>query len=341
MTHDVDDTEQGELFDAVETDVQEVPLDAIEPTQDSTASLDNAIANLGTVSFPLLQLTGDDDEAEDYSYRIVDGRRRIATLRAQDAESLTAHVVSPEFDTEASALTAVMNIVRNPNPIAEARAIKDLIDNGYTPESLARIGIPKQTVKKRLRLAEAPTEIRAGVTAGDIAEGTAEKVANLSEALQRECAEHYEEEGTLRHKDVKEIRQANKRGEVEAMDDRLFSGPEVSRETAHDDAEQVETASPTDGKGDGPPTPDAPDTAIDIPTDEEAFRHFQRVAGTVRGYVLGAENKDYDDPEQVVRDAIDTGTRLGLTPEEVVQLLRTPPAHFLPDGTIAAVTGDY
>lgn len=322
MTDTSEDPEQAELFDAVETDVRDVPLDAIEPTGDTTASLDNAISNLGTVSFPLLQLAED----EEYGYRIVDGRRRIAALRKQGAEEVTAHVVGPEFDTEADALTAVMNIVRKPNPVEEARAISRLIDNGYTPESLSRIGIPMQTVKKRMRLAKTPPAIRRGVRDGDIAEGTAEKVANLSPSLQQECATHYEEEGKLRRKDVKEIRQSDVKQQTEYMEDRLFDTPDVGQEQAAEGAEGVESGPMPEGEGEGKGDAHPAETGVEVPTDADAFQDYIQIAGAVRGYVVGEE---YETAEEAVQDAVAAGTKLGLSPEETVSLLLTPPSHFL------------
>lgn len=320
------DDEQGELFDAVEVDERDVPLDAIEPTNETApASLDNAIGQLGLVSTPLLQL---EKESNEYGYRIVDGVRRIATLREQGRESVSAYVVGPEFESEAAALTAVLNIVRDPAPLREAKQIADLIEaRGYTPEALSRIGIPQQTTKKRLRLWNAPEAIKDGVREGNVAVGTAEKVANLSHSLQDECAEFYKENGKLRRKDLREIRQADREEQAGELPQKAFDTPDVCRE--EDGQEDGGEAPSEDGASEN--EPDVLDN-IDLPTDADVFSDYIVVAGIVRKYL---NDEDWDpSPEEVTQEVISVVTNMGLAPEEGLALLMAPPGHFLPEDTI-------
>lgn len=325
--------EQAELFDPVDSQLRDVPLDDVEPTGDTDASLADSIKALGTVSAPVLQLA----ETDAYAYRIVDGRRRIAALRAQGADEVTAHVVGPDFDSEADALTAAMNIVRNPNPLSEARAIANLLDNGYTPEALSRIGIPQQTTKKRMRLWNAPDAIKHGVAEGDIAEGTAEKVANLSPDLQEKCVQEYEEEGRLRGKDVTRIRQAQKQEDAQELEQKsVFDTPDVSREKP----EEAESE-PREGEarvGDPQPSPgdEHPTANVEIPTDREAFGHYLKINGVVNEHKMQG---NMDSPEEIIDMALQVGEQLGLAPEEVMAHLLTPPSHFLPSDTLEQFNG--
>lgn len=323
------EADQQELFNAVESDLREVPLDAIEPTPDTgNTSLENAISNLGTVSTPILQL---DEDTDEYGYRIVDGRRRIAALREQEQEEVTAHVVPPSMDAEADALTATMNIVRDPNPMEEARAIASLLDQGYTPESLSRIGIPKQTTKKRMRLWQCPDPIKEGVEEGEIAEGTAESVANLSPDLQQKCVRHYQTEDQLRGQDVTEIRQTEKKREAEDLEQKeVFDTPDVSRSTPSSGATEDDSSEEVES----PSSSDSFETGVEIPSDKASFKDYIMIAGAVRTYLMGDK---YDTTEEAVQGAVALGTKNDLTPEEVIELLRTPPEHFLSDEAAAII----
>ena len=334
MTDSTDTPEQGTLFESVETDLRTVPLDEIEPTEGVSDKMRAAIDVLGNVSTPIVRLTGEPWEESDHAYEIVDGRRRIAALRSQGAEEIEVYAIPPDMEAEAEALTASMNIVREPNPLEEARSIAHLIEeHGYTPESLSKINIPQQTTKKRLRLWRAPEPVKEGVAEGEVAVGVAEKVANLPPELQEECAAFYEEEGTLRHKDVTEIRQADRSESAESMDDDLFDTPDVSREAAEGGAE----ATPEEGGGEEGPEDERPETGVEVPQDEGAFRDYIVIAGAVRGLVVADEHESV---EEAVEAAVALGKKNGLAPEEVLALLETAPAHFLGSGSYTSLRSE-
>lgn len=270
----MNDTEgQKELgFDRVRGSIREVALDDIEPTDnptDSDASLNNAVDALGLVSTPLIQAS----EHERWAFDIVDGVRRVHAARDAGTTTMHAYVLPPDVDAEADALTAIMNIVRRPSPLREAEALSDLIQAGYTKESLSRMGIDRKTLNKRLRLARAPDRIKEGVREGEIAEGTAEQVANMSRALQERCVAFYVEEGKLRRKDVKEIRQRTRDEEAEGFSDDLFG-----EETGADRVSQ----SP-ENRSDPEPDP--------TPTDSET-------TGEAEG--MGSEGGKTNDPDPSV-----------------------------------------
>jgi len=210
-------------FERVDPELKSIPITDIRPTLNSGDSeIQSSINALGLLSVPVLQLASSDNE---YRYRVVDGRRRIHAARNSDREVLDAYVIPAGVGPEADALTFLLNLARSPSPLREAEALSDLVDAGYTVEALARIGPSKSTIEKRLRLASAPRSIKEGVRRDDIAEGVAEKVANMFPTLQNQCVEHFEEEGKLRHKDVTELRKARRQEEAESLPDTLFEPP--------------------------------------------------------------------------------------------------------------------
>jgi ParB-like chromosome segregation protein Spo0J len=215
--------------------LREIPLSEVRPNLESgDSSIQSSVSTLGLLSVPVLQPAPTDVE---YEYRIVDGRRRIEAATRSGREVIDAYVIPPDVGAEADALTFLLNLARSPSPLREAEALSDLVDSGYTPESLARLGPSLSTIKKRLRLASAPRPIKEGVRSDQIAEGVAEKVANLSGRLQDLCVEHYREAGDLRHKDVTEIRTADRNAQAERLPDNLFEetgGPEAPRDESTD-----------------------------------------------------------------------------------------------------------
>ena len=329
MSQEKDQEEQQELFDPVEGDFQDVPLDQVQEVEDHDAAIGQSIETFGGVSTPVLR---HDPDYPDRPFRIVDGRRRITALRAGDTDTVHAFVVANGFNAEANALTAVLNIVRKPNAIEEARSIAELVDAGYTPESLSRIGIPKQTTKKRLRLWNAPDTIKAGVEQGEISEGVAEKVANMSPDLQERAVTFFEDEGKLRHKDLREIRRVGLEEEVEDMGDDLFDTPDVDRSDA------VETASvPEEGEDEGAQEErPSPGERSPLDTGKDSFREYIRVAGVVNEY-FNPEGGAELTTEEVIEMAVDTGGRLDYDPDDVLAILNTPPSYFLHHDVIKGI----
>lgn len=235
-------TDQLDLgFEQVDPELKSIPITDIRPTLDSGDSeIESSIDALGLLSVPVLQLAPSDNE---YRYRVVDGRRRIHAARNSARETLDAYVISADVGPEADALTFLLNLARSPSPLREAEALSDLVAAGYTVEALARIGPSKSTIEKRLRLASAPRPVKKGVRRGDIAEGVAEKVANMSATLQNQCVEHFQEEDNLRHKDVTELRKARRQEEVESLPDTLFEDPDTATEDIDESLGEADTAS--------------------------------------------------------------------------------------------------
>jgi len=234
-----DQNEQLDLgLEQINPKLKEIPLADIRPNLSSGDSvIESSVGALGLLSVPVLQPSPGDLE---YRYRIVDGRRRIEAARKGEREAIDAYVIPPDVGAEADAVTFLLNLARSPSPLREAEALSDLVDSGYTPEALSRLGPSLSTIKKRLRLASAPEPIKNGVREGEIAEGVAEDVANLSPNLQDRCVKHYRDEGELRHKDVKQIRTADRNEEADTLPESLFES-DTDPEDVGDSLEEANT----------------------------------------------------------------------------------------------------
>lgn len=111
-----------------------------------TRTLIRSVSELGVLSPVLL---GEIDSGE---LVIVDGNRRITAARLAGLETIPARVAA--VDRQAAAiLTTTANAIRNSNPAAEVAAIAVLIEAGFSEtETMARTGMPIQTIRKRQRL---------------------------------------------------------------------------------------------------------------------------------------------------------------------------------------------
>jgi len=310
-TADASTTDHGEQkslgFEEVDPEMKVVPLSDIRPNlSDGDTAIQSSVDTLGLVSTPVLQPSPADP---DYGFRIVDGRRRIDAARDGGREEIHAYVIPADVGAEADALTFLLNLARSPSPLREAEALSDLVDSGYTVEALARLGPPKSTIEKRLRLAAAPGEIKDGVRADEIATGVAEKVANLSPTLQDRCVEYYLEEGQLRHKDVKSLRTAKRNEEASALPDTLFDTPDVTE------------------PGSSPPESSDPEEETNTHTGteqvEEALRETDSapsLGGDGDPSTNHANGGDEDTPpEKKVRHAAREAVRSGMSPNEVLR----------------------
>lgn len=205
---------------------------------DGTNKAAHSIEQLGFLSTVLLQDRGDE------TYEILDGRRRVQTARKENRGEVPALVIPEGVEPSLQAiLPAVMNLARSESPLVEAESIAGAIEAGYSEDSLSALGIPKQTIRKRMRLWNAPEEIKEGVRKGDIAPTTAEKVSKLMPTLQKQAVDAYEANGNLTGSDVKELRQAKVQEDVDRMSSDLFDGgeEEAGEESSdHDEAEPEE-----------------------------------------------------------------------------------------------------
>lgn len=237
--------EQKSLFGPVEVVERRIHIDEVRPPSLDGASnnVSASIRSLGNISTPLLREIDDSE----YDYAVVDGKRRVESYGEQGIDAFLALVV-PLGSNASNAQIAAMRLVRNqsrsPNPLQEAMACQRILDEGGTEGAISKeLGIPIQTVRKRLRLASAPSVILEGVREGDIAITTASRLSNMRDDLKKRAIEEYEEKGTLTGADLKSLSKARTQSLVSAaqsqsteMFDASVPPPAESDDTAEEDA---------------------------------------------------------------------------------------------------------
>jgi len=122
------------------------------------------------------------------AFRVIEGRRRVAALRALGATTVRAEVreVSKE-EREALLLTA--NLARSPNPLMEAKAIRELLSAGWTEKELReRLGLSHWKIRERLQLLKLDTSLQEKVRSGDMTLSAAKVAAKFPQEVQRKLA---------------------------------------------------------------------------------------------------------------------------------------------------------
>jgi len=148
---------------ATHAQIREVPVARILPNpaqprlsyeEDSLTELADSIREHGVLQPILVRPVGS-------QYELIAGERRWRASRMAKRESIPAIVV--EFDDEtALEVSIIENLQREDvTPLEEASMFRKMTDLGYSVRQLAqKIGKDKGYVENRIRLAEAPPEIR-------------------------------------------------------------------------------------------------------------------------------------------------------------------------------------
>ena len=148
---------------ATHAQIREVPVARILPNpaqprlsyeEDSLTELADSIREHGVLQPILVRPVGN-------SYELIAGERRWRASRMAQRESIPAIVV--EFDDEtALEVSIIENLQREDvSPLEEASMFRKMTDLGYSVRQLAqKIGKDKGYVENRMRLADAPPEIR-------------------------------------------------------------------------------------------------------------------------------------------------------------------------------------
>ena len=148
---------------ATHAQIREVPVARILPNpaqprlsyeEDSLTELADSIREHGVLQPILVRPVGS-------QYELIAGERRWRASRMAQRESIPAIVV--EFDDEtALEVSIIENLQREDvTPLEEAAMFRKMTDLGYSVRQLAqKIGKDKGYVENRIRLADAPPEIR-------------------------------------------------------------------------------------------------------------------------------------------------------------------------------------
>ena len=194
-------------------DLLPLAQDAIAPSRQLVAS----VRRYGVVTPVILVDTGDGQGKQ-----LVDGRRRV--LAAKEAGLTHIEAVTYSFNREdartfpAELLTLTLNELRRPNPVAEAEAIRRLLDRGAPLRDICRAtGMSPARVKQRMRLLNLAAPLAQALSQGEITVGTAEAAAKLSSTEQRALADRLAERGKLTLEDVAEARSARRQSAQAAL----------------------------------------------------------------------------------------------------------------------------
>jgi ParB family chromosome partitioning protein len=148
---------------ATRAQIREVPVERILPNpaqprlsyeEESLTELADSIREHGVLQPILVRPVGS-------QYELIAGERRWRASRMAQRESIPAIVV--EFDDEtALEVSIIENLQREDvSPLEEAAMFRKMTDLGYSVRQLAqKIGKDKGYVENRIRLADAPPEVR-------------------------------------------------------------------------------------------------------------------------------------------------------------------------------------
>lgn len=200
-----------------------VPLEQLPPTygpEPSRAML-QSVREVGILT-PVLLVRS----PRDGSYEVLDGLRRIWAAREAGLAEIPARVAAGASGGNAI-LTLITNEQRSTNPVSEYRSITTLVDDRYGETEISRLtGMPIQTIRKRMRIANLITQFFEMFELGDLPAALAEELAKLPEGEQREAYRRWCEGEKLTHGLLQDVRAV--RREHAVMD--LLPGLEDSDE---------------------------------------------------------------------------------------------------------------
>jgi len=154
------------------------------------------------------QLKPVDVKPVDGKYIVIDGIRRCRAIKKAVEKGLhdgkVKCIIVDENDEYEHLRKLLSNLVRSPNPMLEAKAIKELIDKyGYSQKDLQKIlGLSASQISQRLGLLKLPENLQKAVEEGTLKFRIARMIVSLSKDKQEKLAEIFENEGKLTEKDV-------------------------------------------------------------------------------------------------------------------------------------------
>lgn len=134
------------------------------------------------------------------TYTIGAGRRRLRCATELGLDTVPAFVLVPEptddADAIASQVALIENQARSPNPVTDVGAIRHLAQLNWTEDQImAATGLDKLTYERCRRLLLLLPEFYEAFTFGNLAFGTAEKLAKHSKEQQRALLKLFKQNG--------------------------------------------------------------------------------------------------------------------------------------------------
>lgn len=178
-------------------------------------------------------------------YEIVDGRRRLSTLKQQGVETVSAKVFDKLRDYERAMITLMSNYCRSHNIISELEALSTLEERGVSSDTIHKyLNVTKNKVSIMKRMLDLPQELYQALAENKITETLAKAIAKLNKKQQKKLAKIYVTNGKLSGTDVKELKATAKEETFANMDEKMF----VTINPVDKLMGQVESLSPEDLK---------------------------------------------------------------------------------------------
>lgn len=176
---------QPTLLDLPAQPPQMVQMAQIEPPEadGSTNASEGAIRTLGMQSAIRLSRIPASEQSP-YTYRIVDGRRRYRACLSGKLAEIPA-IIRDDTPETAALATIALNLGRTGNLLSEARAIRALMDRGYTHERIAQESkIKVSRIRAIAPLCALPDDVLQGVADGRMSGKTAIELSKLPQHAQ-------------------------------------------------------------------------------------------------------------------------------------------------------------
>lgn len=176
----------------------------------------DSVAELGTLEdVKLMKRAG--------KYEIIDGRRRLASMKRQGIESTEAKVFTGLKPAQIAIMTLVANYARSHNLISELEALKELESKKVEEDTLRKyMNVTKNKVHQLKRLADLPENLYKALAENRISESIAKAVAVMNKKQQRKLSKIYSSTGKLTANDLKELKDQAKQDFADSIDDNLF-----------------------------------------------------------------------------------------------------------------------
>lgn len=180
------------------------------------AYMTDSVAELGTLEdVKLMKRAG--------KYEIIDGRRRLATMKQQGIESTEAKVFTGLKPAQIAIMTLVANYARSHNLISELEALKELESKKVEEDTLRKyMNVTKNKVHQLKRLADLPENLYKALAENRISEAIAKAVAVMNKKQQKKLSKIYSTTGKLTANDLKELKDQAKQDFADSMSDNLF-----------------------------------------------------------------------------------------------------------------------
>lgn len=189
-----------------------VVADYVEVTPDFVES----VRKSGIIHKPVVCLLEKDSD----KFAVLSGRRRVLAARQLDWK--TIDVVHRKGIVYADALSHIITLEAqnkvSPNPVAEFRAVRGLVELGYTLEQIrVNLGMSPERIKYLLGFGNVPEDVLDGVVAGKVKVSTLESVSRLSKPFLDRAVEKYREQGALTGPDVKAVKDVRRDDELQRV----------------------------------------------------------------------------------------------------------------------------